>query len=130
MKKAVAAEANANLRSRAITKDMDQYCPWGFRSTNFTAAKKQGQLIKDLQEEEPKVQAPESTTPRSSNPESSAKARREKKDRRRQEQQDWRGQKSSTPANEVNAAEPGEANKKKNNDWNRNCLGRAACNLS
>ena len=80
--------------------------------------------------EKPKARAPEST-PRSSNLELSAKAWWEKKkDRRRRDQQDWRGQKGSTPATGVNVAEPGEANKKKNNDWNRNCLGRAACNLS
>ena len=85
VKKAVAAKAKANLRSRATTKDIDQHCPWGSRSANFTAAKNQGQLIKDPWEEEFKVRALESTTPRSSNPESSAKAQKEKKDRCRQE---------------------------------------------
>ena len=81
VKKAVVAEAKANLRSRATTKDMDQHCPRGSRSANSTAAKNQGQSIKDPREEEPKVRAPESSTPRSSNPESSAKARKENKDR-------------------------------------------------
>ena len=85
MKKTVAAEAKANLRLQATTKDIDQYCPWGSRSANSTAAKNQSQSIKDPQKEEPKVRALESTTPRSSNPESSAKAWRKKKDHRRQE---------------------------------------------
>ena len=128
VKKAVAAEAKANLRSRATTKDMDQHCPRGSRSANSTAAKNQGQSIKDPREEEPKVRAPESSTPRSSNPESSAKARREKKDRRRREQRGRRGQGSSTPANGVNAAEPVEA--KKNDDQNRNHLGGATRDLN
>ena len=94
VKKAVVAEAKANLRSRATTRDMDQHCSRGSRSAHFTAAKNQGQSIKDPREEEPKVRAPESTTPRSSNSiEPSAKARREKKkDRRRREQQDRQGQ--------------------------------------
>ena len=130
VKKAVAAKAKANLRLRATTKDMDQHCPRGSRSANSTAAKNQSQSIKDPQEEEPKIRAPESTTPRSSNPESSAKARREKKDRRRREQRDRRGQEGSTPATGVNAAEPGEANKKKNDDRNRNRSGGAARDLS
>ena len=43
VKKAVAAEAKANLRSRATTKDMDQYCPQGSRSANSTAAKASAQ---------------------------------------------------------------------------------------
>ena len=47
VKKAVAAKAKANLRSRAATKDMDQHCPRGSRSANSTAAKNQGQSIKD-----------------------------------------------------------------------------------
>ena len=49
MKKAVAAKAKANLRSRATTKDMEKYCSQGSRSANFTAAKAsaQGQSIKD-----------------------------------------------------------------------------------
>ena len=83
VKKAVVAEAKANLRSRATTKNMDQHCPRGSRSAHSTAAKAstQGQLIKDPREEKPKVRAPESSTPRSSNPESSAKARKENKDR-------------------------------------------------
>ena len=128
VKKAVAAEAKANLRSQATTKDMDQHCPWGSRSANSTAAKNQGQSIKDPREEEPKVRAPESSTPRSSNPESSAKARREKKDRRRREQRGRRGQGSSTPATGVNAAEPVEA--KKNDDRNRNHSGGATRDLN
>ena len=117
VKKAVAAEAKANLWSRATTKDMDQHCPQGSRSANSTAAKAsaQGQSTKDLREEEPKAQVPE-TTSRSSNPESSAKARREKKDRCRREQQDRRGQEGSTPASGVNAAKPSKANKKKNDN--------------
>ena len=130
MKKAVAAKAKANLRSRATTKNMDQHCPWGSRSANSTAAKNQSQSIKDPWEEKPKVRAPESTTPRSSNSESSTKAWREKKNRRRREQRDRRGQESSTPATGVNAAEPGKASKKKKNDRNRNCSGGAARNLS
>ena len=77
--KAVAAKAKANIRSRAITKDIDQHCLWGSQSANSTAAKNQGQSIKDPQEEKPKVRAPESTTPCFSNSESSAKAWREKK---------------------------------------------------
>ena len=74
VKKAVVAETKANLRPRATTKDMDQHYPWGSRSANSTRAKNQGQSIKDPQEEEPKVRAPESSTSRFSNPESSAKA--------------------------------------------------------
>ena len=130
MKKAIAAEAKANLRSRANTKDMNQYYPRGSRSANSTAAKNQGQSIKDPREKEPKVRAPESTTSRSSNPEFSAKAWKEKKDRCRQEQQDRRGQEGSIPANGVNAAKPGKASKKKNDDPNQNRLGGAARDLS
>ena len=76
LNKAVVAEAKTNLRSRATTKDMDQHCPWGFRSAHITAAKAstQGKSIKDLREEKPKFRAPELSTLRSSNPESSAKA--------------------------------------------------------
>ena len=96
---------------------------------HISAAKAQAQSVKDSRVEEPKARAPE-TTSRSSNPESSAKARREKKDRRRQEQRDRRGQEGSTPATGVNAAEPGEANKKKNDDRNRNCSGGAARDFS
>ena len=129
VKKTVAVKAKANLRSRATTKDMDQYCPRDSRSVNSTAAKNQGQSIKDPRKEEPKTWAPEST-PRSSNSESSAKARREKKNCRRREQRDRQGQKGSTPASEVNATKPGEANKKKNNDQNRNCLGGATRDLN
>ena len=129
VKKAVAAEAKANLRSRAITKDMDQHCPQGSRSANSTTAKNQGQSIKDPRKKKPKTQALEST-PRSSNPESSAKAWREKKDHCRREQRDRQGQKGSTSASGVNATEPGEANKKKNDDRNRNHSGGATCNLS
>ena len=131
VKKAVAAEAKANLRSRATTKDMDQHCPRGSRSAHSTAAKAsaQGQSTKNLREEEPKVRAPESSTSRSSNPEPSAKARREKKkDRRRRDQRDRRGQEGSTPASGVNASEPGEA--KKNDDRNRNRSGGAARDLN
>ena len=129
VKKAVAAEAKANLRSRTTTKDMDQHCPWGSRLANPIAAKNQGQSIKDSREEEPKAWALESTF-RSSNPESSAKAQREKKNRRKWEQQDRQGQEGSTPASGVNSAEPGKADKKKNDDRNRNCLGGAARDLS
>ena len=39
VKKTVAAKAKANLRSRATTKDMDQYCPWSSQSANSTTAK-------------------------------------------------------------------------------------------
>ena len=85
VKKAVAAEAKANLRSRATTKDIDQHCLWGSWSANSTAAKNQGQSIKDPWEEKPKTRAPE-LLPRSNNPESFAKARREKKDCRKREQ--------------------------------------------
>ena len=93
-------------------------------------AKAQAQLIKDFQMEKLKARAPKST-PRFSNPEPSTKARREKKkDRRWRDQQDWQGQKSFTPATGVNAAEPGEANKKKNDDRNRNCLSKAAYDLN
>ena len=127
VKKAVAAEAKANLWSQATTKDMDQHCPRGSRSANSTAAKNQGQSIKDPREEEPKVRAPELSTPRSSNPEPSAKARREKKDRRRREQH-RRVEESSTPATGVNAAEPVEA--KKNDDRNRNRSGGATRDLN
>ena len=59
-------------------------------------ASTQSQSINDPWKEEPKVWASELSTPRSSNLESSAKARREKKDRCRWEKQnwqDWRGQK-------------------------------------
>ena len=64
-----------------------------------TKASTQGQSIKDPRKEEPKIRAPELLTSRSSNPESSAKARRKKKDRRRREKrnrQDRRGQKGLT----------------------------------
>ena len=124
VKKAGVAEAKANLRSRATTRDMDQHCPRGSRSATAAKASTQGQSIKDPREEEPKVRAPEST-PRSNNPEPSAKTRRDKKDRRRRDQRGRRGQEGSTPATKVNAAEPGEANKKKNDDRNRNRSGGA-----
>ena len=75
------------------------------------------------------TRAPESTS-RSSNLGSSAKILQKKKNRGKKAQQDWRGQEGSTPATKVNAAKPNKANKKKNNDWNRNCLGGAARNLS
>ena len=81
--------------------------------------------------EEPKVWALESSIPRSSNLEPSTKAqRKKKKDCRQWDQQDRQGQKGFTPATRVNAAEPGKANKKKNNDWNQNRLGGAARNLN
>ena len=51
----------------------------------------QGQLIKNSQEEEPKVWVPESSTPRSSNLESSAKAWREQKNHRKREQRGQQG---------------------------------------
>ena len=129
MKKTVAAKAKANLRSRATTKNIDQHCSWGSRSANSIAAKNQGQSIKDPWEKEFKARALKSTS-RSSNPESFAKAWWEKKDRRRREQRDRRGQKGSIPASGVNVAKPSKANKKKNNDQNRNCLGGAARDLS
>ena len=80
---------------------MDQQCPQGSRSANSTVAKAstQGQSIKEPWEEESKVWALELSTSHSSNPESSAKARREKKDRCRQEKrdrQDRQGQKGPT----------------------------------
>ena len=69
--------------------------------------------------------------PRSSNPKPSANTWQEKKkDRCQQDQQDWRGQKGSTPAIEVNVTESDKANKKKNDDQNQNCLGGTACDLS
>ena len=122
MKKAVVAKAKANLRSRAITKDMDQYCFQGSRSANSTTAKNRGQSIKNSWKEKPKVRAPELSTPRSSNPEPFAKAWREKKDRRRREQH-WQVEENSIPNTKVNVAEPVEA--KKNDDQNQNCLGGA-----
>ena len=115
MKKTIAAKAKVNLWSRAITNDIDQYCPWSSRSANFIAAKNQGQSIKNPREEKPKTRAPESTS-RSSNPESFVKAQQEKKNRRKREQRDRRGQKGSTPASGINTAEPGKANKKKNDN--------------
>ena len=39
MKKTVAAKAKANLRSWAITKDMDQHCSQGPQSANSTTTK-------------------------------------------------------------------------------------------
>ena len=53
VKKAVVAKAKANLRSRTITRNMDQHCPRGSRSANTTTTKassqgnSQGQSIKD-----------------------------------------------------------------------------------
>ena len=95
-----------------------------------SAAKAQAQLVKDSCVEEPKARVPELSTPRFSNLEPSAKTWQEKKKECRQYDQRQRQQKGSTPATGVNAAEPGEANKKKNDDWNRNCLGGAARDLS
>ena len=81
VKKAVASKAKANLRSRATTKDLDQHCLQGSRSANSTAAKAsaQGQSTNNPREEEPKVRALKLSTPRSSNLESSAKARRRRR---------------------------------------------------
>ena len=80
--------------------------------------------MKDPRVEEPKPRSSESsstsTAPsRSNNSEFSAKARRNKKKDRRQNDQWQRQQKGSTPATGANAAKPGEANKKKNDDSNR-----------
>ena len=65
MKKAVIVKSKANLRLQVTTKDIDQQCPYSFRSANYTIAKNQGQLIKDPQKKEPKVWAPKLTIPRS-----------------------------------------------------------------
>ena len=127
VKKAVVAEAKANLRPRATTRDMDQHCPRGSRSANTTAAKassqdnSQGQSIKDPRVEESKARSPKSSTTsqRSNHSESSARARRDKKKDRRRNNQRQRQQEGSTPATGVNTAESGEANKKKNDDRNR-----------
>ena len=86
VKKAVVAEAKANLRSRATTKDMDQHCPRGSRSAHTTAAKAktQGLLIKDSRvvETKYKPQAIQTSAPQhSDNAETSEKARKENKDR-------------------------------------------------
>ena len=62
VKKEVVAEAKANLRSRATTKNMDQHCPRGSWSAHITAAK---------------TSAPQP----SDNAETSEKARKENKDR-------------------------------------------------
>ena len=43
IKKAVVAEAKANLRPRATTRDMDQHCPRGSRLAHTTAAKANSQ---------------------------------------------------------------------------------------
>ena len=144
VKKAVVAEAKANLQPRSTTCNMDQHCLQGSRSANTTAAKasnqgnSQGQLIKDPRVEEAQARSPESLTAshRSNNSESSARARRDKKKDRRRYNQRQRQQKGSTPATGVNTAEPGKANKKKNNDRNRdrnqnqNCSDKTACDVS
>ena len=58
------------------------------------------------------------------------KTRWKKKDRCKRKQQGQQDQKDSSPTIEVNAAEAGKANKKKNDNWNENYLGKAARNLS
>lgn len=104
--------------------------------TTAAKANLQSQITKDPRPEESKVRGPESTVstapPRSNNSESSAKARRDKKKDRRRYDQRQRQPEGSTTATGVNAAEPGEANKKKNNDRSQNCsttrdLSRVKC---
>ena len=129
IKKAIRAKAKAKIQASA-SRDLDQPCHRGNRPVHTSAAKAQAQSVKDSRVEEPKVRAPESSTPRSSNSEPSAKARREKKKERRRYDQRQRQQEGSTPATGVNAAKLGEANKKKNNDQNRNCSGGATRDLS
>ena len=95
-----------------------------------SATKAQAQLIKDFWVEKHKIRALELSISHSSNLEPLAKAWRKKKKERRRYDQQQRQQEGSTLAIEVNAAKSGEANNKKNNDWNRNCLGGAARDLS
>ena len=129
IKKAIRAEVKAKIQASA-SQDLDQPCHWSNQPVHTLAAKAQAQLVKDSWVEKPKAWALKLTLC-SSNLESFAKARREKKkDRRQRDQRNWQGQKGSTPATRVNAAKPGEAKKKKNNNQNWNCLGRAARNLN
>ena len=124
VKKATRAEAKAKIQA-SVSRDTDQYCHRGNRPMHTTAAKAnpQSQTTKDSRPEESKVRGPESTVstapPRSNSSESSAKARRDKKKDRRRHDQRQRQPEVSNPATGANVAEPGEANKKKNDDRNR-----------
>ena len=112
IKRATRAKAKAKIQASA-SRDLDQQCHWGKRPVYTSAAK--AQAPKDLRPEEPKVRGPDSEVStallRSNNSEFSAKARRKKKkDYCQNNQQDRQGQKGSTPATGINAAEPKKSN--------------------
>ena len=129
IKKAIQAKAKAKIQASA-SRDLDQQCHQRNQSVHILSAKAQAHLVKDSWVEKPKARALESTIPPQSNSELSTKARREKKkDCRQYDQRQWQ-QEGSTLAIGVNGTEPSKANKKKNDDQNRNCLGGAARDLS
>ena len=106
IQKAVDAEAKTALRTRSVTREIDQHCPQGTRPANSTAAKSQSSPMKDPKVEESKSRTQEATSPyRPERTETSdRKARKEKKKRHRRDQA--RRGSVSTSVTGVNASSP------------------------
>ena len=102
VQRAVNVEAKASLRSSAMVRDSDIYCPQGHRPSNSTVSKvqTQGTTAKDSHQEEPKVKEVKSTSSRvAETSESLEQAHKEKKKKRHPKRRDKKEQTSASTAN-------------------------------